>query len=152
MALAAKLAETCHRMYTLTPTGLAPEFVKIVGGSMVAGANHNLLRPETIEAFFYLWRFTKDARYREWGWEIFSAIEARCRTAHGYGSVPDVRKVTKPDDRMESFFLAETLKYLYLLQDPNHAVDLETAVFNTEAHPLRNIGPGKFTSSRLTTG
>ena len=41
------------------------------------------------------------------------------------------------DDRMESFFLAETLKYLYLAQDPDTEIDLMKVVFNTEAHPLK---------------
>jgi hypothetical protein len=36
-----------------------------------------------------------------------------------------------------SFFLAETLKYLYLLQSPDHTISLEKYVFNTEAHPMR---------------
>jgi len=38
-----------------------------------------------------------------------------------------------------SFFLAETLKYLYLLQSPDHPISLEQRVFNTEAHPLRTF-------------
>ena len=39
---------------------------------------------------------------------------------------------------MESFFLAETLKYLYLLLDPDTEIDiLHKHVFNTEAHPTR---------------
>ncbi len=38
---------------------------------------------------------------------------------------------------MHSFFLAETLKYLYLLFAPDGALDLQREVFNTEAHPLR---------------
>ena len=42
------------------------------------------------------------------------------------------------DDRMESFFMAETLKYLYLLFDPDSEIDiLNKHVFNTEAHPLQ---------------
>ena len=41
------------------------------------------------------------------------------------------------DDRMESFFLAETLKYLYLAQDPDNIIDLDKYVINTEAHPTR---------------
>jgi mannosyl-oligosaccharide alpha-1,2-mannosidase len=41
------------------------------------------------------------------------------------------------DDRMESFFLAETMKYLFLVQDPDNEMDLTKVVFNTEAHPLR---------------
>ena len=39
-------------------------------------------------------------------------------------------------DDMESFFFAETLKYLYLIGKPD-AIDLKTVVLNTEAHPLR---------------
>ena len=50
---------------------------------------------------------------------------------------------------MESFFLGETLKYLYLLQDPDHGLDLAKVVFNTEAHPTRVLGPGVATSQRL---
>lgn len=41
------------------------------------------------------------------------------------------------NDEMESFFPAETLKYLYLLFDPDSKIDLDTYVFNTEAHPLK---------------
>ena len=43
---------------------------------------------------------------------------------------------------MESFFLAETLKYLYLLQEPHHPIDLRKYVFNTEAHPMRIFEDG----------
>ena len=46
---------------------------------MVAGAPHNLLRPETVEALFVLWRTTGDKKYRQWGWEIFQAFEKNCR-------------------------------------------------------------------------
>ena len=38
---------------------------------------------------------------------------------------------------MESFFLAETIKYLYLAQDKEKTIDLMKYVFNTEAHPTR---------------
>ena len=43
----------------------------------------------------------------------------------------------KPDNKMESFFLAETMKYAYLLQDPDTEIDLlRKHIFSTEAHPL----------------
>jgi mannosyl-oligosaccharide alpha-1,2-mannosidase len=72
------------------------------------------------------------------GWEIFQAIEKNCKTLYGYGSYTDVTNVDKPPkDEMESFFPAETLKYLYLLFDPDSKVDLDSYVFNTEAHPLK---------------
>ena len=28
-----------------------------------------ILRPETVEAYFYLWRLTKDQKYRDWAWD-----------------------------------------------------------------------------------
>lgn len=61
-------------------TGLAPE-VTLFGGTddMVPGPRHNMLRPETMEALFVLWRTTHDPIYREWGWAIFQAFEKHCR-------------------------------------------------------------------------
>ena len=77
------------------------------------------------------------------GWEIFQAIEKYCKTDVGYGGIRDVRNTNlRPDNRMESFFLAETIKYLYLLFDPESQskVDvLNKHVFNTESHPMRRI-------------
>lgn len=45
-------------------------------------------------------------------------------------------------DKMESFWLAETLKYLYLLLDDSspEMLPLDQFVFNTEAHPLPIAG------------
>jgi mannosyl-oligosaccharide alpha-1,2-mannosidase len=41
------------------------------------------------------------------------------------------------NSKMESFWVAETLKYLYLLfEDDGNVVPLDQWVFNTEAHPL----------------
>jgi mannosyl-oligosaccharide alpha-1,2-mannosidase len=123
-------------------TGISPEYIQFYEGkdfSIGRGAPHYLLRPETFESFFILNYLTKDPVYREWGWECFSAIERYCKTEIGYGSLSDVsRPELPPQNKMESFFLAETLKYLYLLQDPDTEVDiLNKHVFNTEAHPLR---------------
>lgn len=70
-----------------------------------------------------------DEKFREWGWKTFLAFE--------YASLKDVRSASKNYlDRMESFFIAETQKYLLLLQDPDHTMRLDRYVFNTEAHPL----------------
>lgn len=46
---------------------------------MMVGAAHNLLRPETVEALFVLWRTTGDVKYRQQGWTIFQAFEKHCR-------------------------------------------------------------------------
>eukprot|EP00887_Chlorella_sp_A99_P003907 scaffold11.g3907.t1 len=123
--------------------GLSPEYVTFTpSGGMRCGAPYNLLRPEAVEAFWYMWRVTKDWRYRAWGWEVFSSFQTHCRAEAGFAGIKDVRapNVTQ-DDTQQSFFLAETLKYLWLLFSPDEAFDLDKWVLNTEAHPLK-IGAG----------
>jgi mannosyl-oligosaccharide alpha-1,2-mannosidase len=96
-----------------------------------------LLRPEGIESIFILWRTTGDIKWRERGYAIFQAIEKHARTEYGYASIQDIDQetVTQRDD-MPSWFLAETLKYLYLLFDDTNSFALDRWVFSTEAHPL----------------
>jgi hypothetical protein len=67
---------------------------------------------------------------------MFANIVRYCRTADGYTAITDVRNMV-PDDVMESYFLAETLKYAYLLFAPEKTLDFNSIVFNTEAHPLK---------------
>ena len=109
----------------------------------VAGNTHYWLRPETVESYFYLWRITKDPRYREWAWDVVQAIERECRCGVAYCGLKDVDKSAsggqKPgafNPTMESFFLAETLKYLWLIFSDDDVLPLDRFVFNTEAHPL----------------
>ncbi|KIJ59230.1 glycoside hydrolase family 47 protein [Hydnomerulius pinastri MD-312] len=95
------------------------------------------LRPETVESFYILWRTTGDVKWRHRGWNVFQAIERVARTPSGYASVDRVNSATPIlQDSMPSYFLAETLKYLYLLFLEDDIVPLEKWVFNTEAHPL----------------
>lgn len=94
------------------------------------------LRPEIIESAYYLHHFTGDSRYLEMGQTFFNSLVKYCRTDVAYASLHDVRSKERAND-MESFFFAETLKYLYLLYAPANTVDLSHQVFNTEAHPLR---------------
>ena len=97
------------------------------------------LRPEIVESAYYLHHYTRDPRYLEQGRRFLDDLVRHCRTDAGYTILKSV--VTKEKgDLMHSFFLAETLKYLYLLFAPD-AVDLDAVVFNTEAHPLRRVPP-----------
>ena len=97
-----------------------------------------ILRPETAESLFVLGQLTGDPIYREWAWQIWEKIEKHCKVPHGYGALRHVNKPEKGnDDRMESFFFGETIKYLYLAQEPNKIIDLDSYVFNTEAHPTK---------------
>lgn len=140
----------CVEMWTSTPSGLAPEHVIIDSNrphgikAVPEDGKHSLLRPETVESLYYMYRLTQDQRYREAGVKIFRAIHSGARAAVGYSSVADVRreKLKRIDD-MQSFVLAETFKYLYLLFAPEGLIDLEEYVFNTEGHPLRRFGAGR---------
>ncbi|CAL5003164.1 unnamed protein product [Urochloa decumbens] len=139
MNLAEELAWTCYNFYQSTPTKLAGENYYFHGGQdMVVGTSWNILRPETIESLMYLWRLTGNKTYQDWGWDIFQAFEKNSRIESGYVGLKDVNTGTK-DDMMQSFFLAETLKYLYLLFSPPSLISFDEWVFNTEAHPLKIV-------------
>ena len=103
----------------------------------------NILRPETLESLFVLYQVTGDVKYREWSWNIWQAFENHCKAPHGYGAHPDVFSSTAKccrgnDDKQETFFMAETIKYAYLIQAEGFAgIDLKKYVLNTEAHPMK---------------
>jgi len=99
-----------------------------------------MLRPEAIESVFIMYRVTGDPVWREMGWDMFLAIRNATRTKYGHSSVADVMRKgeeTELTDKMESFWLSETLKYFYLLFADPRLVSLDDWVFTTEAHPLR---------------
>ncbi|KAI9809828.1 MAG: hypothetical protein M1825_000261 [Sarcosagium campestre] len=111
---------------------------------------HNLQRPETVESLFYMWRITGDETYRQWGWEMFKSFVEHTAAPDGAGftSLGDVNAVPPPQrDNMESFWLAETLKYFYLLFSPNDLLPLDTVVYNTEAHMFPRFEMGKLFST-----
>lgn len=114
-----------------------------------------------------MYQLTGNTTYQNWGWEIFQvstlekefsiavhhhsqfinypnvsslqAFEKYTKTSIGYTSIGNVKSIqnTRPKDMMESFFLGETLKYLYLLfADDRYLISLDQYVFNSEAHPL----------------
>jgi ER degradation enhancer, mannosidase alpha-like 2 len=129
---ARRLEESCFRMWTLH--GIEPEALDY--SSMKVTEAGYPLRPEIVESAYYLYRYTKDPRYLDMGRVIFADLEKYCGVENGYTVLKSV--VTKErGDLMPSYFLAETLKYLYLLFSPEDAADFEHVVFNTEAHPLR---------------
>ena len=94
-------------------------------------------RPEFIESTYYLYHATKDPWYLYVGEMVLRDIVSRCYTKCGWAGLQDVRTGEKAD-RMESFFLGETTKYLYLLFDSDHPLNkLDSPwVFSTEGHPL----------------
>ncbi|KAH8045204.1 mannosyl-oligosaccharide 1,2-alpha-mannosidase [Aureococcus anophagefferens] len=107
--------------------------------------HEGVLRPEAAEGWWYLsilpgLDHMRD-KYRAWSWQSFQAIDDLLRAPFGHASMRDVSKPRASAsanrlDRMESFWIAETLTYLYLIQEETPSFPLDAYVFNTEAHPF----------------
>ncbi len=129
---AKRLEDSCFKMWNLH--GIEPEVLDY--RTMKVTSPGYPLRPEIMESAYYLFHDTSDPRYLEMGRTFFEALVAHCRTDAGYTVLKSV--VTKEKgDLMPSYFLAETMKYLYLLFAEDATFDFDRVVFNTEAHPLR---------------
>jgi hypothetical protein len=93
------------------------------------------LNPEIIESAWYLWELTGEQQYMDMLKGYFSDLLAHCSTETAFTALRNV--VTKEKgDYMATYFLAETLKYLYLAFADQDMYNLETVVFSTEAHPF----------------
>ncbi len=113
------------------------------------------LRPEFVESTYFLYRATHDPHYLEVGRDALRSIQQHARVTCGYATIKDVRTLQK-EDRMDSFVLSETFKYLYLLfaEESELVLDINDFVFTTEAHllPLALARLSNRTAVPLKTG
>ncbi|KAL8278869.1 hypothetical protein RQP46_008740 [Phenoliferia psychrophenolica] len=164
METALKVTEACAWAYESSATGVGPESVTFYeakdpsryhllyapdGVGEVRKPRGNPMgvrysdakyigRPETIESVFYMWRITGDRKWQDRGWQMFTSWCEHALNPVGFATIPNVNFLTsRREDSMESFVLAETLKYYYLLFSPTDLISLDSYVFNTEAHPFR---------------
>lgn len=129
---AAALQESSLKMWQRH--GIAPATFDYV--AMKAESPKSFLNPEIVESAYYLYQRTDNPRYLEMGKIFWDSLKTYCRTDAGYSGLTSV--ITKEkSDRMESYFLAETMKYFYLLFAPVDVLDFSNVIFNTEAHPIR---------------
>uniref|UniRef100_A0A8C8DP29 alpha-1,2-Mannosidase n=1 Tax=Oryzias sinensis TaxID=183150 RepID=A0A8C8DP29_9TELE len=115
LQLGAEIAHTCHESYDRTVLKLGPEAFKFDSGLEAVAVRQNekyyILRPEVIETYWYMWRFTHDPKYRQWGWEAAQAIDKYCRVSGGFSGVKDVYSSNPTyDDVQQSFFLLSCLR------------------------------------------
>jgi len=100
-----------------------------------------ILRPEAIESVFIHYRITGDPSLQDRAWSMFESIIKHTKTPIAHAALSDCITMTRKEamkmDKMESFWLAETLKYFYLIFADENLVNLDDWVLNTEAHPLR---------------
>ncbi|KAG0646492.1 Mannosyl-oligosaccharide 1 [Hyphodiscus hymeniophilus] len=149
---ARKLTEGCIWGYDNTPSGIMPDFTHVEpckdpASCVWAGEGNGFksiddssyqLRPEAIESVFIMYRLTADPAWLEKGWKMFEAIVKHTRTDIAHARLVNVMdEHPEHEDSMESYWLAETLKYFYLLYSEPDLVSLDEFVLNTEAHPFR---------------
>ncbi|KUI61866.1 putative mannosyl-oligosaccharide alpha-1,2-mannosidase 1B [Cytospora mali] len=158
-----RLTRGCSWGYDAFPTGLLPEIFALIPCPSLAGCEWDaerwiregdqrlkkgfqhardpryILRPEAIESVFILYRVTGKEELREVAWTMFQSIIEATKTPIANSAIADVTVTgaTEKLDSMESFWLAETLKYFYLIFSPPDVVSLDDFVLNTEAHPLK---------------
>lgn len=129
---AKRLQESSFKMWNLH--GIEPEELDYKKMEVVSPGYP--LRPEIVESTYYLYHYTKDPRYLKMGESLWRDFVKHCRTEEGYAALKSV--VTKEQsDSMQSFVLAETFKYFYLLFAPPNTLRFDKVIFNTEAHPIR---------------
>ena len=143
LQIAAELAETYYKEYHSMKSGIGPE-------RMVFNTDKNnnkdfspsneewMMRPESVESVQVAWKFTGLPKFRDYAWDMFKAINKTSRVANGFAHVYGVNSDNPSTGSIqESFFLAETMKYLYLMFDSSRVISPSEWVFNTEAHPIR---------------
>jgi hypothetical protein len=132
LARARRLQASSFRMWNLY--GIEPEILDYKTMHVVNGSYR--LRPEIVESTYYLYHYTGNPAYRRMGEKMFDDFVKYCRTEAGYAALGDV--ISKQQlDEMESFVLAETFKYFYLLFASPETLEFDKVILNTEAHPLR---------------
>ena len=130
LEFAVKFTDYCWAHYNSQPTGLGPD---ISDNDFVAEDPWFNLRPELAESVFYLYRITGEKKYLKINFKIMQRIQLFCYSDTGYMSVNVIDG--KKRDPQDSWFLSETLKYLYLTF--NDKLSLDEYVFTTEGHPIR---------------
>ncbi|KAN0101938.1 glycoside hydrolase family 47 protein [Hyaloscypha variabilis] len=128
-----------HKEYVqqiIAQQSLPPGFVSIKSRKYI-------LRPEAIESVWYMYRITGDETWQDKGWRMFESIINATSTEYGHSAIYDVLDSDHFQiDEMESFWLAETLKYFYLLYSTPDVISLDEWVLNTEAHPFKRPAEG----------
>uniref|UniRef100_A0A2S2NC05 alpha-1,2-Mannosidase n=1 Tax=Schizaphis graminum TaxID=13262 RepID=A0A2S2NC05_SCHGA len=95
------------------------------------------LRPEFLESTYFLYKATGDPHYLNVGRQVLNSLQKYARVECGFAAVKDVR-TTANEDTMDSFVLAETFKYLYLLfaESEDLIINIDEYLFTTEGHLL----------------
>ncbi|MCJ1461897.1 hypothetical protein MMC07_000496 [Pseudocyphellaria aurata] len=130
------VVDNSEAKYTPRPPPTTEEYAKSriknerlpLGMIRITGRSY-ILRPEAIESVFIMYRVTGDPYWRDKGWLMFESINKYTAGRYGASAIDDVT-AKKPSlvDEMESFWLAETLKYFFLLFSDPDVISLDDYV------------------------
>ncbi|KAJ6595756.1 seven-hairpin glycosidase [Mycena vulgaris] len=157
--IALELNEGCWNTYASTATGIGPEAFAFVssdgnftGGNGISASqltfynqhgfyitsSDYIMRPEVLESNFHAWRVTGDTKYLDRAAAAIDSFNKFLPATVAFGMLNDVNDVDGGlIDDMQSFWFAETLKYLYLIFDDPEHISLDDYVFNTECQPFK---------------
>jgi len=112
-----------------------PERFDVHRNAVHASMAYYPLRPELSESTYALYRATGSAKYLAMGEEMVHSLNAVARNANGFAGIKSVIGLEQ-EDHTPSYFLAETLKYLYLLFDEDNFLNVHSSsyIFTTEGH------------------
>jgi len=131
--------QTAWRERNTTPAGMQRAQLMLPKPFTAMRDKQYLLRPEAIESVFVLYRITGKPDLLDVAWRMFQAVKAATETKFAFSAIVDVDVdgATTKVDAMESYWMAETLKYYYLIFSEPDLISLDDYVFNTEAHPFK---------------
>ena len=158
-------ARTLNSMFIVREhLGFLPENFDLHNWQVIE-TEHHLLRPEILESCYFMHRATRGPTKTTTSWQwaadfALHKLESMARVECGYACIKHVSPFTTGEmmhtfaempfttkdqlllDEMPSYFLSETIKYLYLTFDENNIIhrDLERQwIFTTEAHPIHHV-------------
>ena len=140
LKLSAELVDGYYKAYDYFYSGIAPDSFHVSDDDdhFITMDSQYHLRPETVESIYMQWKLTGNPIYRRYAWEIFLSIKKYCKSLNGYVGIVNVNIPTEWQiDKQYSYFLSETLKYIYLTFESSYFLSHDDWVFNTEAHPLK---------------
>ncbi|OAL52242.1 alpha-mannosidase IC [Pyrenochaeta sp. DS3sAY3a] len=164
LAIARRLTSSCLWASSHAPAGIMPESFSMLACASAAPHNDGqnctfdpavwppqqhpgfekvfdgryALRPEVIESVWVMYRVTGEEGWRDEAWGLWRSVERGTRGGGAAAGVRDEGELElELEDSMESFWLAETLKYFYLVFSEPELVSLDEWVLSTEAHPFR---------------
>eukprot|EP00615_Pteridomonas_danica_P011828 CAMPEP_0114333130 /NCGR_PEP_ID=MMETSP0101-20121206/3554_1 /TAXON_ID=38822 ORGANISM="Pteridomonas danica, Strain PT" /NCGR_SAMPLE_ID=MMETSP0101 /ASSEMBLY_ACC=CAM_ASM_000211 /LENGTH=1141 /DNA_ID=CAMNT_0001464055 /DNA_START=1072 /DNA_END=4497 /DNA_ORIENTATION=+ len=129
--------------------GFLPEEFDFVSWQL-SGTNMYPLRPELIESIYLMHQATHDDSWLWAGQDMMTSLQKYTKTKCGYATIKNMATLELGEE-MPSYYLAETLKYLYLLYDPNNFIHKKPYIFSTEAHPFLSVSNGYLSTRNITT-